>query len=138
MIGFDNQSVFGRTSYWVNRMMAENRPDFLFNTLSADSVKNLFCISGYDKTTDEIIIKVVNVDSQPHKCIFRFSELKYDTVSANLIVLNHRDLNAENSLWNPKVVIPKNSRLSVSKNLIENNFPVNSFSIIRIKAIIKK
>jgi len=26
MIGFDNQSVFGRTSYWVNRMMAENRP----------------------------------------------------------------------------------------------------------------
>jgi alpha-N-arabinofuranosidase len=138
MIGFDNQSVFGRTSYWVNRMMAENRPDFLVNTQSADLNKSLFCISGYDKTTEEIVIKVVNLDSQPQKGVFRISGLKFAAVSAQLIVLNHKDLNAENSLWNPKVVVPQNSDLPVSKNLIEIDFSANSFSIIRLKAILKK
>jgi alpha-L-arabinofuranosidase len=138
MIGFDNQSVFGRTSYWVNRMMAENRPDFLVNTQSADSIRDLFCISGYDKTTNEIIIKVVNTGAQPQKAAFHFSGLKFDTGLAKIITLTHKDLNAENSLWNPHVVVPKKSDLPVSKNWIETDFSTNSFSIIRLKANLKK
>jgi alpha-L-arabinofuranosidase len=133
MIGFDNQSVFGRTSYWVNRMMAENRPDFLFNTLSTDSVKNLFCISGYDKTTDEIIIKVVNTSAQPQKAAFHFKGIRFPGPTVTTITLTHTDCTAENSLYNTHVVIPQKSQISKGKEDIEKEFAPWSFTILRVK-----
>ena len=135
MIGFDNQSVFGRTSYWVNRMMAENRPDFLFNTRSADSVKNLFCISGYDKKTDEIIIKVVNTGAQPQKAAFHFKGIRFAGPTATSITLTHTDCTAENSLYNPNVVIPQKLQISAGKEDITKEFSPWSFTILRVKTI---
>ncbi|MBV5315062.1 MAG: hypothetical protein JZU47_17295 [Prolixibacteraceae bacterium] len=138
MIGFDNQSVFGRTSYWVNRMMAENRPDFLVNTQSADSVKNLFCISGYDKTTDEIILKVVNTGAQSQKAAFHFKGIRFAGQTATSITLTHADCTAENSLFNPNVVIPQKSQVSIGKANIEREFSPWSFTILRVKIVKSK
>jgi alpha-N-arabinofuranosidase len=134
MIGFDNQSVFGRTSYWVNRMMAENRPDVLSNTISADSTKNLFCISGFDRKTNEIVIKVANVGAAPQKVIFRFGKTKLTGSAAEVTTLTHPDFTAENSLYNSNVVIPRKSQIIVLKEDIEKEFSPWSFSILRIKA----
>ena len=138
MIGFDNQSVFGRTSYWVNRMMAENRPDVLLNTISADSTKNLFCISGFDRKTNEIVIKVANVGAAPQKAIFRFGKTKLAGSTAEVTTLTHPDFTAENSLYNPNVVIPQKSQIIPGKEGIEKEFLPWSFTILRIKTIKSK
>jgi alpha-L-arabinofuranosidase len=114
-------------------MMAENRPDFLFNTLSTDSVKNLFCISGYDKTTDEIIIKVVNTSAQPQKAAFHFKGIRFPGPTVTTITLTHTDCTAENSLYNPHVVIPQKSQISKGKEDIEKEFAPWSFTILRVK-----
>ena len=135
MIGFDNQSVFGRTSYWVNRMMAENRPDVLLNTQSADSTKNLFCISGFDRKTNEIVIKVANVGAAPQKVTFRFGKTKLAGSTAEVTTLTHPDCTAENSLYNPNVVIPQKLQIMPGKEGIVKEFSSWSFTILRVKTI---
>jgi alpha-L-arabinofuranosidase len=114
-------------------MMAENRPDFLLGSQSADSVKNLFCISGYDKTKDEIIIKVVNTSDQPQKVAFRFKGIRLTSQTATLVTLTHADCTAENSRYNPNVVIPQQSQVSIGKVDIEREFTPWSFTVLRVK-----
>jgi alpha-L-arabinofuranosidase len=133
MIGFDNQSVFGRTSYWVNRMMAGNRPDILLNMLSTDSVENLFCIAGYDKEANEIVLKIVNTGAVPQKASFRFKGVRFTGQTATSILLTHADFNAENSRYNPEVVVPQIGQFKVGKEGIEREFAPWSFTILRVK-----
>ncbi|MDP4289883.1 MAG: alpha-L-arabinofuranosidase C-terminal domain-containing protein [Bacteroidota bacterium] len=137
MIGFDNSKVFGRTSYYVNKMMAENRPDFMLDTRSGTiedhKSKKWFSISGYDQKTDEVIIKVVNIDSLPQKASFCFRGIKLTGQPAEITELSHKDCNAENSLYNPNVIVPKKNGFTVFNSGFEKEFPPFSFSIIRIK-----
>ena len=133
MIGFNNQYVFGRTSCWVNRMMAENRPDLLLSTQSADSIPNLFCISGYDKKTEEIIIKVVNTGAQPQKAAFCFKGVRFASQTAACITLGHTDCTAENSQCNPHLVIPRISDITAGKERVEREFAPWSFTTLRVK-----
>jgi len=139
MIGFDNANVFGRTSYYVNKMMSENRPDFMLSSQAQDSLKGsskqLFSISGYDKKTDEVIIKVVNISSQLQKASFNFKGVKIAGQSAKITELSHNDFQAENTINNPEVVVPKITILPISKGNMGKDFPPFSLSIIRIKTI---
>ena len=135
MIGFDNNKVFGRTSYWVNRLMSENRPDVLLNTQSTDSTKNLFCISGYDTKTDEIVIKVANVGAAPQKVSFRFGKTKLASATAEVTTLTHTDCTAENSLYNPNVVVPQKTVPNLGKAGFEKEFAAYSFTVVRIKTV---
>ena len=137
MIGFDNSRVFGRTSYYINKMMAENRPDIMVKTLPQDTSKTLYCTSGYDKKAEEVIIKVVNIGNASNKASFILTGLKFKNQTATIITLSHADPKAENSLFNPTVVIPIYSSLSLSKNGFEKELPPYSLSIIRIKTISK-
>jgi alpha-L-arabinofuranosidase len=137
MIGFDNAKVFGRTSFYVNKMMAENRPDFMLDTQSGAiedlKSKKLFSTSGYDQKTDEVIIKVVNIDSLPQKISFSFKGIKLTGQPAEITELSHKDCNAENSLYNPNVVVPKKLDFYASNSGFEKDFQPFSLSIIRIK-----
>jgi alpha-L-arabinofuranosidase len=138
MIGFDNSRVFGRTSYWVNKMMSENRPDFMLDIKSQDVNNKLFCIAGYNLNTAELIIKIVNTDSQPQKVSLKFAEIRLSTDPATLITLSHFDGEAENSLYNPQVIVPKHSTFPVPQKGLDNDFLPCSFNIIRIKATLLK
>jgi alpha-N-arabinofuranosidase len=135
MIGFDNQTVFGRTSYWVNYMMVQNRPDVMLNVQSNDLSKTLFCTAGFDKLNKELIIKVVNTDKIPQRANFTITGVKFSKSPATVIQLTHEDSQAENSLYNQLVVVPKTSAEMVEKNGVNKYFPANSMTIIRIKTL---
>jgi alpha-N-arabinofuranosidase len=138
MIDFDNSQVFGRSSYYVNEMMSENRPGFMLKTKAIDFSKTLFCTSGYDKDTKEIIIKVVNTGSVPNKALFILTGIRFvSRQPATIITLRHAYPKGENSVFNPTVIVPNNSSLSLSENRLEGDLPPYSLSIIRIKAISK-
>lgn len=135
MIGFDNQTVFGRTSYWVNYMMAQNRPDVILNVQAADSSKTLFCTAGFDKINKQLVLKVVNTDTKPQRAQFNIGGVKLSKSAATVIQLTHKDPKAENSLYNQQVVVPQTSTEMVEKNVINKEFPENSLTIIRVKTI---
>ena len=139
MIGFDNAKVFGRTSYYVNKMMSENRPDFMIDTRTdvtvGGSSKQLFCITGYDKKNEEMVLKVVNVGSMAQKAFFRFKGVRLTGQPAEMTELSHNDFQAENSLYNPEVVVPKITTFTVSNSDFAKDFPPYSLTIIRVKIV---
>jgi len=135
MIGFNNQTVFGRTSYWVNYMLAQNCPDVMLNMQSVDSSKTFFCTAGFDKTSKELILKVVNTSSLAQNAHFAISGMKFKKSPATVIQLTHKDPSAENSLFNQQVVVPQTSTELVEKNAVNKSFSANSFTIIRIKTV---
>jgi alpha-L-arabinofuranosidase len=135
MIGFDNQTVFGRTSYWVNYMMVQNRPDVMLNVQSNDLSKTLFCTAGFDKLNKELIIKVVNTDKIPQRANFTITGVKFSKSPATVIQLTHKDPKAENTLYNQQVVVPQTSTETFVNNIVNKDFPANSMTIIRIKTL---
>jgi alpha-L-arabinofuranosidase len=135
MIGFDNQTVFGRTSYWVNYMLAQNRPDVILNVQAVDSSKTLFCTAGFDKINKQLVLKVVNTDTKPQRAQFSIGGVKFSKSAATVIQLTHKDPKAENSLYNQQVVVPQTSTEKVQKNAINKEFLENSLTIIRIKIL---
>lgn len=140
MIGFDNSRVFGRTSYYVNQMMAENRPDYLLN-IHPDESRNsmsdkLFSIAGYDLKHSEIVIKVANTDSLAQRVSFMLTGISSLEEKALITELSHHDKSAENSLYNSNAVVPVRSTTDLLNGTMNKIFPPFSLSIIRIKATI--
>ena len=78
LIWIDNMQVVGRSSYYVQKVMAENKPTYNLKTVIipravsksepkagssfADSLRQ-FSVGGYDETTGELIVKVVNAEN---------------------------------------------------------------------------
>ena len=133
MIGFDNQSVFGRTSYWVNQMMSQNRPDIMLNVQAQNLSEEIFCTSGYDEKTSELIIKLVNLDSKPQRVMFKFNGFRFADPAARVIQLGHKDPNAENSLYNANLVVPVKSVEPVNDSALHRELSPYSFTVIRLK-----
>jgi alpha-N-arabinofuranosidase len=65
MIGYDSATVFGRSSYYVQKLFATNLPDVnlatkMHHTPGAPEHTRVYAQSGYDKAAGQVIIKVVN------------------------------------------------------------------------------
>ena len=90
LIHFDTDRVMGRAAYYVQQLMAENRPTYSLglNRVSGDTITIgpdapaclqpeksgdvvrcplQFFAAGRDEKTGEVIIKVVNADTKPYR-----------------------------------------------------------------------
>ena len=72
MIWVNNEQVIGRSSYYVQQLFSQNRPDTNLKVLSVgEPVQGkVEVIAGYDYQKGETVIKVVNGESEKLDLIF--------------------------------------------------------------------
>ncbi len=142
MMMLNNHQIIGRTSYYVQKMYANHRPTYNLLTHLEDNTEFVmdtlgglrqYAQSGYNVTTKELIVKMVNASSESFSsqlCIKNSPKLK---PVGEMIVLAANDATIENSFDAPQKVVPQTVPL---KNVSEK-FSVElapwSFTIIKLK-----
>jgi alpha-N-arabinofuranosidase len=136
MIGYNNSVSFGRTTYHAQKLMAENRPDtnLKHEFVMADpqpASHRVFAQAGLDRSRKEIILKAVNATAaeRPLKI-----ELQGATpgVSARVSVLAAASPEEENSIDEPRRIVPRESVQPVGGPKFEVTLAPWSFSVIRV------
>ncbi|NLZ73628.1 MAG: alpha-L-arabinofuranosidase, partial [Bacteroidales bacterium] len=140
MIWFDNQRSVKSVSYYVQQLYAHNKgTNVLPLTMKgkpvtgADDQKGLFSSAAWDEDKKEVIVKIVNTSEESQPVKFHFNGLKRNEHLSNgkLITLKSRDLDAENTLDNPNLIVPQERLISIEDDILESEIDAHSFYIYK-------
>ena len=164
LIHFDTDRVMGRAAYYVQQLMAENRPTYNLglNRVSGDTItigpdapaclqpENLtsdlspltsktrcplqFFAAGRDEQTGEVIIKVVNADTKPYRTKIQLSGAQTVNPLGKVITLRSQAAEDENTLDEPRRICPQASVYRKFSKQFNYKFEPLSLTILRIKA----
>jgi alpha-L-arabinofuranosidase len=95
-------------------------------------VSTIYATASLDKSSNEVIVKVVNTAAEPIETTINLQGAKKLAQSGKAIVLTSANPTDENSLAEPKKVSPKVEELKVSGATFTRSFPGNSFTVLRI------
>ena len=142
-IWFDNLRSFKSVSYYVQQLYAMNKGTHVLPlTMNGKPVAGqegqdgLFASSVFDKTTGEVIVKVVNTSATPQPLSIQLDGMK-GVHTAEIITLSHDGMDDENSLDNPEKIIPVEGTCQVDAgkkaSLLLDDIPAKTFRIYKIK-----
>ena len=103
-------------------------------TLHNTSVPKQFYAAGYDETTGEVIIKVVNGDGMLYNLDIKLNGVAGVKNTGKIISLKADSGNDENSFENPQKIYPKEENFNLSGKEFKHSFAPYSFTILRVKA----
>ncbi|MBM6864528.1 carbohydrate binding domain-containing protein [Bacteroides caecigallinarum] len=143
LIWFDNLSVMKTCSYYVQQLYATNKGTHSLkltmdgNVVCGDKEQNgLFASAVWDENNKTYIVKVVNTseNAQDIKIDFKGLKKKLQT-KGECILLHSEKMEAENTLENPNLIVPKKADVMVEKNAINDILPPMSFMVYKLTAI---
>lgn len=140
LIWLNSDQVVGRSSYYVQKMFAENRPTYNVKVThtAKDSLHHV--IAGYDVQTKELVVKVVNGSDRPYDVTMAVEGAGRLSAAATAITLKAGNLNDENSFDNPYRIYPQSMPVELAwatdgaRKLCNYTFPKYSFTVVRLKA----
>ncbi|MHB8581218.1 MAG: alpha-L-arabinofuranosidase C-terminal domain-containing protein, partial [Ignavibacteriaceae bacterium] len=141
LIYFDQSRVYGTPSYYVFKLLSNNRGDVNLNakTTSIPLIINnhkfpqsIYAGATLDEKINEVILKVVNFLSQPQKTKIYLKGIEKVKSNAKAEFLASTVVTAQNSLENPLNVSPKIKEIYNTSKEFTYEFPANSFTVIRI------
>jgi alpha-L-arabinofuranosidase len=136
MVGFDNAQVVRRSSYYVQQILASNRPDVVLPTrVEADAATKdheVFALAGLEQKSGEIVLKIVNRDAAPRDVAIKLNGCGTPAKNARVITLSHDDPTAENSLDDPEVMVPRESACSIAGPEFQHTLPAYSLTVLRM------
>ena len=135
LIWFDNLSVVKTPNYYVQQMYGHHPGTHVVSLTSVGKAltgqNRLYGTAALDKTTNELIIKVVNADNRDQKLIFHLNKLLGGTAHAT--VLQSNDLSVENTPEAPETIVPQVYSFDIPDSEFEYTARAQSFQVIRIK-----
>ena len=164
MIRFDNANVVGRTSYEVQKLFSNNKPDQVLKTeVTADNVslpgntgnrggrggagggrggrgggsagiKQLYALAGMDNAKKELVVKVVNPTADSVTGTITVNGIANIGKNAKVTTLGNASNTAENTLENPNEVKPVEKTINISGPEFKYDFSPNSLTVLRIAA----
>jgi alpha-L-arabinofuranosidase len=93
-----------------------------------------FANAGRDEAGGELVIKAINVSPNPVSSTFHVAGLSQFAAQGDLTILSSGRLSDNNSMADPKKVIPVTSRLNIPGDTFTCEIPANSFTLLRVKA----
>jgi len=136
MIGFDSSRVALRTSYYVQKMLAWNRPDEILQTQVAPPSDpkdaEVFAIAGLQRKTGDVLVRVVNRAAAPREMKIRFQGVAKIGSRARVTTLSHDDPTAENTVDFPDAVLPVESTFDGAGAEFTYVFRPYSFTLLRL------
>ena len=139
MIWYDNLHSFRTCSWHVQSLYANNKGD---NVLSLtmnkkpvagnDDQDGLFASAVYEKATNTVIVKVVNVGDKAQDVTLNLQGMK-GSHEATRTVFTSSDLTAENSIEKPELIKPTTASETVTAPNYSTTIPAKTFVMLRIK-----
>lgn len=131
MIQYNADRAFGTPSYYVQKMMANHIGTKVMQVFQENTISKLFSSATYNETTQEIILKVVNMGKEKASTIIELDDeyMRKGTWHQ----LHAVSGSAENCLENPKNVFPIQKELEsfINKTIVE--IPAYSLNIFHFK-----
>jgi len=128
LIGYDQTSSFGSTSYWVQQMFARNVGDKVLPVTA--SASGLYYSATIDSRGGQAYLKIVNPGSQDVPGQLSF--YGRNASAASIEVLADPDPQAGNTLAAPDAVVPARATLHGSKGVFSYLVPANSLTVFRV------
>ena len=144
MIWYDNTRMFKSVSYYVQQMYAMNKgTNVLSLTMDGKPVAGqegqdgLFASSVYDKTTNEVIVKVINTSKQAQPVQLNLQGIKGERTAETLTLSHNGSMDDENTLDQPEKITPKTGSVQVQAGkkaaVLNDELPAMSFRLYKVK-----
>ncbi|MGP1536802.1 alpha-L-arabinofuranosidase [Bacteroides heparinolyticus] len=144
MIWYDNLNSVRTASYYVQQLYAlykgTNVLPLTMNKVpvtGGEGQNGLFSSAVYDKLKDEIIVKVANTSDKAQPLTLKFDGWKKKEVlsAGRCIKLASADPNMDNTIGKPSAVIPRESDLQVSGQVLNVNLEPKTFAVYILKKL---
>jgi len=137
LIWFDNLRSVKSPNYYVQQLYGHNVGTNVLTTvenkLPLAGQDGIYASSALDKNKNEIILKIANTSTETHKVSYTFNGLKKADRKGTNTLLISTDPDAENTLDNPEIIVPKVKEINVSGNTFEVELAPKSFNLYTIK-----
>jgi len=133
LIWVDSLRVTLTPNYFVQQMFSCNRGDEVLPLQFSGLKKTdlLYASAVKDDATGEVIVKVVNANSQPCKTILKIAGGKTSSSHVTVTVLVSGNLADENVVSQPLKVLPVTQVEACRGGKLEHLFPGHSFTVLR-------
>jgi alpha-N-arabinofuranosidase len=134
LIGYDNLASFGRSSYWVQQMYAQNKPDVNLTTtidLGVDAQARIYAQAGLIRASNEVVIKLVNATDSTVPATLALNGLSTTASQATRTVLAG-DPTSENSIAHPDLIAPRTNTIPAEKQTLTTTLAPWSVTVLRV------
>ena len=143
-IWYDNLRSFKSVSYYVQQMFAMNKgTNVLQLTMNKkpvagqDGQDGLFASAVFEKSTNEVIVKVVNTSKQAQPVSIQLTGMKGERTAETITLSHNGSMDDENTLDQPEKITPKTGSLKLDAGkkatLLLDDVPAMSFRIYKVK-----
>ena len=139
MIWYDNLKSFRTCSWHVQSLYANNKGDNVLQlTMNGkpvagnDDQDGLFASAVYEKASNTVIVKVVNVGDKAQEVSLNLKGMK-GTHEATRTIFTSSELTAENSIEQPERIKPSTTDVQVTAPSYSTTIPAKTFVMLRIK-----
>ncbi|MGL4852639.1 MAG: alpha-L-arabinofuranosidase A, partial [Phocaeicola sp.] len=140
MIWFDNLRSVRSCSYYVQQLFAHNKgTNVVPLTMNGKAVSGqadqngLFASAAWDKETKSYIVKVVNTSEEKQDITLTFDGIKKNEQlkEGRCITFHSADYDLENTLDAPNSIVPQESRVAITGNVLEVSLTPKTFAIYK-------
>jgi alpha-N-arabinofuranosidase len=136
LIWVDNLRSYGTADYQVQKLFSLNKGTqevpILMNNKAVSGQQALYACAALDKTTNEIILKVVNASSKLQNATFVIDGARLQS-KAQVLLLTSENLDQVNSFEHPDAVSPKTIAVTLKNKNLQYVLKPYSVNVIRIK-----
>lgn len=140
MIWFDNLRSVRTCSYYVQQLYSHNKGTHVIPlTMDKKPVggqegqDGLFASAVWDNNTKEYIVKIINTSDKAQSISLNFAGLKKKNklTHGKCIVFHSDNLEADNTVDHPNVVLPKESAVNIESNVFNVELGAKTFAIYK-------
>jgi alpha-N-arabinofuranosidase len=137
LIWFNNLTSVVTANYYVQQLYATNKGNYvvpaLMNNVVVSGKDSLYATAAIDSKTNEIIIKLVNVNPVSKAISFNISGDGKFAKKATVTTLSSTDMQAENTVDEPMKIAPLTKEIKISGKVFTYEAEPSSMTVIRIK-----
>lgn len=138
LIWFDNLNLVRTPNYYVQKLYADNAGTnvlpLTLNKKPLTGQDSIYASSVIDTKKKEIVIKLVNADKVAKDMKIKLELPKSITPNPTVeIITLHAEPDADNTLDNPNVIVPKKSSMQLTGNLLDIKAEARTFYVYKIK-----
>ena len=136
LIWFDNFSSVRSVSYYVQQLYGHYVGTHVLKTVSDKlplaGQDGIYASSAIDKAKNQLILKIANTSDAKAKISYRFNGLKAGNRTVEAIILKSDNSDIENTIQNPKAVVPVSSKMQLNNNVFDVELQAKSFNVYLI------
>jgi len=142
LIWFDNLKTVRTASYYVQQLYGIYKGTHALkltmngqNVTGAEGQDGLFASAACDVEKGEVMVKVANTSDKIQSIDIQFAGLKKGEsyTSARRVLLTCPEMDAENSIENPSLIVPQETSINVSGQSLHVDLQPYSFAVYIVK-----